>query len=329
MENQTSGAWQAWHSEDTPIRLGASSCLLGEEVRYDGGHARNRFVCDVLGTWVEWVPVCPEFEAGMGIPRPTVRVVEDDRGERMVAPSTGKDYTDAVRKVSTERVATLSDIDGYVLKKKSPSCGLERIRVYGTDGQFRRNNGVGFFALELLTRGPLRPVEVVGRLNDSPLRENSIERVFCHNRWRGLVDRGITRKGLVDFHTAHKLIVRSHNEMGYRRLGRIVASLGPRADEEVFAEYEAEFQLALQTKATKKKHTNVLQHALGYLKQLLDANEKQEILTAIEDFRRGLLPVIVPLTLLRFAINSKGVEYLQGQLYFDPHPKELMLRNHV
>ena len=327
---QASGdAWRCWHADETPISLGVSSCLLGERVRYDGAHARNRFVADVLGQWFEWVPVCPEAEVGMGIPRPTIRLVDDGDGERLVAPSTGEDFTDAMRSYARSRVEELAAIDGYVLKKKSPSCGLERLRVYGSDGHFRRKNGVGMFTQALQTRWPLLPIEEEGRLNDPILRENFIERVFCRNRWRTLVAKGLSRKALVAFHTAHKLLLRSHGEAGYRRLGQLVASFGDRPDEEVYGEYEAEFQKALRTKSTKKKHTNVMQHAMGHLKDALTPVEKQEILRAIDDFRVGLLPVVVPLTLLRFSVVKHGIEYLQGQLYFEPHPKELMLRNHV
>jgi len=265
----------------------------------------------------------------MGVPRPTVRLVEDGDGVRMIAPSNGQDFTEVMQAFSRERVESLGDIDGYVLKKNSPSCGLERLRVFGTDGHFRRKNGVGMFARTLLESWPLLPVEEEGRLNDPRLRENFIERVFCRNRWRSLVKQGPSRKRLVDFHTAHKLLLRSHSEAGYRRLGRLVASFGSRKESEVFQEYEAEFQKALHIKGTAKKHTNVLHHALGYLKHLLGPKEKQEILTAIDDFRRGLLPLIVPLTVLRFSIVKNEVDYLMGQLYFDPHPKELMLRNHV
>ncbi len=328
-ETTARGAWRDWHAEETPIRLGVSSCLLGEEVRFDGGHARDRFVKDVLGQWVEWTPVCPEYEAGMGVPRPTLRLIDDGDGERMVAPSTGRDFTADVQDFTRERVEGLGEVDGYVVKKRSPSCGLERIRIYGSDGHFRRKNGVGMFTRALMERWPLLPVEEEGRLNDARLRENFIERAFCRNRWRALVKRGLTRKRLVDFHTAHKLLLRSHNETGYHRLGRLVASFGERPDAEVFRDYEAEFQNTLRTKGTAKKHANVLQHALGHLKRTLGPTEKREILTSIEDFRRGLLPLVVPLTLLRFTIVKYDVDYLMGQLYFDPHPKELMLRNHV
>jgi uncharacterized protein YbgA (DUF1722 family) len=249
---------------------------------------------------------------------------------QLVAPSTDENFTAQMSEYAEAKVAELMqlDLDGYILKKSSPSCGLERIRVY-RNGMPLRRNARGLFAAELTERWPALPVEEEGRLNDPHLRENFIERVFARNRFRTLVGRGLTRRTLVEFHTAHKLLIRAHNETAYRRLGRLVGSAGTIGDRELFAEYELEFQGALRTKATVKKHVNVLQHALGYFKTILDAVEKREILTTIEDFRLGLLPLVVPLTLLRYNVRRHDIEYLAGQLYFEPHPKELMLRNHA
>ena len=323
------GSWANWHSEALPLRLGVSTCLLGENVRFDGGHARDRFVTDVLGQWFEWVPVCPEVEIGMGAPRPTIRLVEEADGLHLVAPSTGEDFTDRMNSFADEKIAELQglDLDGYVLKKNSPSCGLERIKVYRNDMPSRKDER-GMFVTRLLERWPALPVEEDGRLNDPRLRENFIERVFSRNRWRVLVSRGLSRRSLVEFHTAHKLLIRAHNEAAYNRMGKLVGSAGSISDAELFTQYELEFQRALTTKATVKQHVNVLQHALGYLKTALDAVEKREILSALEDYRLGMLPLVVPLTLLRYNIRRHGVDYLAGQVYFDPHPRELMLRNH-
>ncbi|MFT5049832.1 MAG: hypothetical protein ACI8QZ_001225 [Chlamydiales bacterium] len=324
------GSWDAWHEEGRPLRLGVSTCLLGEAVRFDSGHARDRFVTDTLGQWFEYVPVCPEVELGMGIPRPTIRLVDEGQGMQLVAPSTGEDFTERMAAYSAAKVAELMklDLDGYILKKNSPSCGLERIRVYRNGTPIRRNEK-GMFAAEIAKLWPALPMEEDGRLKDPGLRENFIERVFSRNRWRALVGRGLSRRSLIEFHTAHKLLIRAHNETAYRRLGRLVGSAGTMDDQQLFAEYEVEFQGALQTKATVKKHVNVLQHAIGYLKTIVNAAGKREILASIEDFRLGLLPLVVPMALLRYHIRLHGIEYLAGQLYFDPHPKELMLRNHA
>ncbi len=324
------GCWNKWHAPDQPLRLGVSTCLLGENVRFDAGHARDRFVTDTLGQWIEFVPVCPEVEIGMTIPRPAIRLVDEGNGVQLIAPSTGEEFTDQMHSYSAKRVAELQklDLDGYILKKGSPSCGMERIKTY-TKGMPSRTKQAGLFAEALMKLWPALPVEEDGRLNDPALRENFIERVFSRNRWRGLVGTGLTRRRLVEFHTAHKLLIRAHNESSYRRLGTLVGNAGKISDSELFAAYEDEFQKALSTKATTKRHVNVLQHAMGYLKNLLGPIEKRELLSSIEDFRLGLLPLIVPLSLLRYNVRRHEIEYLAGQLYFDPHPKELMLRNHV
>jgi uncharacterized protein YbbK (DUF523 family) len=274
------GRWQSWHSKDVPLRLGVSACLLGENVRYDGGHARDRFVADTLGQWFEFVPVCPEMEIGMGMSRPTVRRVEEGRGIRLVAPSTGEDFTERMLDYAGDKITELMrlDLDSYILKKGSLSCGMERIRVYRS-GMALRCNEVGLFARTLMERWPALPMEEEGRLND--------------------------------------------------RLGKLVASAGTLPDRALFVAYESEFQAALAKTATKSKHANVLYHAPGYLKRALEPREKRKLLAAIEDYRQGLLPLVVPLTLLRYEIRRHSVEYLAGQLYFDPHPKELMLRNHA
>jgi uncharacterized protein YbgA (DUF1722 family)/uncharacterized protein YbbK (DUF523 family) len=324
------GRWSAWHDPATPLRLGVSSCLLGEEVRFDGGHARSRFVSDVLGGWFELVPVCPEVEIGMGTPRPTIRLFHDGKHVRLIAPSTEEDFTDRMSSYAEKRVNELqkADLDGYILKKGSPSCGMERIRVYDEQGMHRRD-GVGMYAAVLTERWPALPVEEDGRLNDADLRENFIERVFCHNRWRSMVRRRLTRRRLVAFHTAHKLLLLSHNEAGYRRLGKLVGSAGQTPDSELFAAYETQLHHVMRTRATIKKHVNVLHHAIGFMKKTLPSPEKRDILGAIEDYGAGLIPLIVPLTLLGFNIRRYEVDYLAGQIYFNPHPKELMLRNHV
>lgn len=335
-QRQTDGAplevcsWRDWHSPDEPLRLGVSRCLLGDNVRFDGGHTRSRFVTDALGQWFNFVPVCPEVEIGMGTPRPTVRLVDEGDGMRLVAPSTGDDFTERMTSYSENRIEQLRtmDLDGFVLKKGSPSCGMERIRVFRKGMPARRNES-GLFAAELRDRWPGLPLEEEGRLNDARLRENFIERVFSRNRWRVLVSRGLSRSSLVAFHTAHKLLIRAHNEAAYQRMGQLVGSAGQMQDSELFALYELEFQQALSTKATKKKHANVLYHAMGHLKNELSPVEKREVLTSIEDYRTGLLPLLVPLSLLRYNIRRFGISYLASQLYFDPHPKELVLRNHV
>jgi len=325
------GAWSAWHGAG-PIRLGVSTCLLGEKVRYDGGHKRDAWLVDELGRWVEWVSVCPEVEIGMGIPRPSVRLVEvaADEELRMLSPDTGEDFTARMQSFAKARVAELRalELDGYVLKKNSPSCGMARVKVWGFSGP-QGKDGVGLYARELLAAWPHLPIEEEGRLCDPVLRENFVERIFCRNRWRHFVEGGRTRGRLVEFWTAHKLLVRAHDEVGYRSLGKLVGSAKKGSTDALYERFEAEFFTALAKKATTAKHTNVLQHAMGYLREFLDAGERAQLAGAIEDYHAGLLPLVVPVTLLRFQIQKHRSEYLLGQLYFDPHPKELMLRNRV
>jgi uncharacterized protein YbgA (DUF1722 family)/uncharacterized protein YbbK (DUF523 family) len=311
-----------------PLRLGISMCLLGREVRHDGGHKRDRFLTDTLGQWVEWVPVCPEVELGLGIPREPIRLEGTAASPRLVAPASGTDHTAAMTRFARARVEQLAGLGlaGYVLKKDSPSCGMERVRVHGRRAVAR--TGVGMFARALMERLPLLPVEEEGRLHDPRLRENFIERAFAYARWQNALA-GMTRARLVAFHTAHKLLLMAHDPEAYRRLGRLVARLRARPLGELVTLYGTGFMEALRTLTTPGRHANVLEHMLGYLTDDLPRAERQELVGLIRDHRRGFVPLVVPLTLVKHHVSRLGVEYLAGQVYLDPHPKELMLRNHV
>jgi len=315
-------------------RLGVSACLLGKKVRYDGGHKRNEFCADVLDPFVEWVPVCPEVEVGMTTPRPSVRLVGRTEAPRMVAERTGEDWTGRMAALVEARVEALAglDLSGFVTKKDSPSCGMARVRVYPEprDGKavVPRRDGVGLFTRRLMERLPLLPVEEEGRLNDPPLRESFIERIFAYTRWKALAAGGLTRGGLVAFHTAHKLALLAHSPDAYRKLGKIVAAAKGRPIREVGDEYGALFMAALTRPATRGRHVNVLQHMAGYFKDL-PKEDRRELEEVIRDFSRGHVPLVVPLTLLRSQVRRHAVDYLAGQTYLDPDPKELMLRNHA
>jgi len=316
-------------SSRRPIRIGISACLLGQQVRFDGGHKRDAFLTETFGRFVEWVPVCPEVECGLGTPREAMRLVRADRDVRLVTVKTAVDLTPTMRRFARSRVAALAaeDLSGYVLKKDSPSCGLERVKVYDR-GQSTRS-GRGLFAEALVEAFPYLPVEEEGRLADPRLRDNFVERVFAYWRVRGLFARRWTLGELVRFHTAHKLLLLAHSPEAYRRLGRLVARARTMGRRDLERSYVATFMQALATLATARRHTNVLQHIAGYLKNLLDAASKQELGDTIEDYRRGLVPLVVPLTLVRHYVRVYDLTYLSGQLYLEPHPKELMLRNHV
>ena len=312
-------------------RIGISACLLGDEVRFDGGHKRDPFLTDVLGPHVEWVRVCPEVEVGMGTPRETLRLVRDGESQiRMQTTRTAVDHTAAMERWSRRRLEQLADEDlsGYVLKKDSPSCGMERVKVFDSHGMPQRN-GRGIFAAALLDRFPNLPVEEEGRLSDPVLRENFIERVFAFRRLRGLFAARWTAGHVVAFHTAHKMTLLAHSTTNYRQLGQLVAAAARMPRGSFRSEYEAQFMATLRIPATTRRHTNVLMHMAGHLKKLLDHVSKAELGTTIDEYRRGLVPLIVPLTLLRHHVRVHDVAYLAGQTYLEPHPRELMLRNRV
>jgi uncharacterized protein YbgA (DUF1722 family)/uncharacterized protein YbbK (DUF523 family) len=321
------------YSSDEPIRIGVSSCLLGAKVRFDGGHKRSDFLVETLGNFVEFVPTCPEVEIGLGIPRPTLRLVRDGKsgGEvRLITEKTGADQTDKMNSYAQRRVSALEpeELSGYVLKKNSPSCGMERVRVYGPSGM-PTHDGAGLFAAALMRRYPTLPVEEEGRLSDPQLRENFVERVFAYRRLRSFFASRWTMGGLVQFHTAHKLILMAHSPRDYRELGRFVAEAKPLARDEISNRYELAFMGALKKLATTARHTNVLQHMLGYLRGHLDDAGRVELAGLIEDYRRLLVPLVVPVAFFRHYVRKFDIEYLRGQVYLEPHPKELMLRNHV
>lgn len=314
----------------TPLRLGISRCLLGEEVRFDGGHKRDRFLTDVLGRYVEWVPVCPEVEAGLGTPREAMRLVGGPHHLRLVTIKSGRDHTRAIETMARNRLQELEGLGlcGYVFKKDSPSCGVERVRTYNEHGM-PNQHGVGLFAGAFLERFPLIPVEEEGRLCDARLRENFIERVFCYRRWQDLVQSGISRQSVVRFHTIHKYLLLAHSAQHHRLLGRLVAQVNEYRPKDLALRYGELFMQALATKATVRKHVNVLQHIVGHFKGRLHGQEKAELVGVIGDYHRGLTPLIVPLTLIKHYVRIFDVPYIRDQVYLTPHPKELMLRNHV
>ncbi len=313
-----------------PIRIGISACLLGHKVRYDGGHKRDRYVTDTLGKYFDWVPVCPEVELGLGTPRETMRLERSKDGIRLVVAKDGCDLTESMREYASERLEKLAaeDLCGFVLKSDSPSCGMESVRVYRKGGTPARN-GRGLFAEALLERFPHLPVEEEGRLCDTVLRENWVERVFAFRRLRTLWRRAWTLGDLVEFHAANKLAILAHCPSAYESLGRIVARAGSLPAPKLEERYHSEFMDALRVIATRGRHVNVLQHMAGYFKQQLDRDSRQELAGLIGDYRRGALPLIVPVTLIKHYVRRFGIQYLAAQTYLNSHPKELALRNHV
>jgi uncharacterized protein YbgA (DUF1722 family)/uncharacterized protein YbbK (DUF523 family) len=313
------------------IRIGISSCLLGEAVRYNGAHKRDSYLNDILGAFVDFVPVCPEVEIGMPVPREPIRLqAATGSAVRLVGTNSGQDHTQAMKKFTRDKVRELGTLglSGYVLKKDSPSCGMERVRVYEGSGRPRKS-GRGMFAQGLMDQLPELPVEEEGRLHDARLRENFLERVFAYRRVQDLFSRRWSVGDLVRFHTAEKLLLMAHSPVIYRQLGRLVADCKATARAELQKSYRSLFMAAMQKQATTRRHVNVLQHIQGYFKRTASAVDRRELEEVIQTFRLGLVPLIVPITLVRHFVRVHEAEYLQGQTYLEPHPKELMLRNHV
>lgn len=323
-------------------RIGISACLLGQPVRFDAGHKRDPFLVETFGAHVEWVTVCPEVEAGFGTPRESMRLVLTspqvrERGGRfdpeaiaLVLNKQGTDVTERLRSYAVKKAAALAaaDLSGFVLKKDSPSCGMERVKVYTMEGPGERG-GRGLFAEALMARLPNLPVEEEGRLGDPRLRENFVERVFAYRRLRTLFESRWTIGQVVQFHTAHKLTLMAHSPVAYQQIGRLVAAAKGRPRPEFASEYQEQFMRALAIVATPKRHANVLQHMFGYFSDSIDADARTELLSLIEEHRQLKVPLVVPMTLIRHYVRRLKVDYLLSQTYLEPHPRELSLRNHV
>ncbi|MBA4396789.1 MAG: DUF1722 domain-containing protein [Syntrophus sp. (in: bacteria)] len=313
------------------ITLGISACLLGENVRYDGGHKHDRFLTDTLGKYVTYRPVCPEVECGLGVPRESMRLVGNIESPRLVTIRTRQDHTERMIRWARRRVAALEqeNLCGFIFKSDSPSSGMERVKVY-PEGGMPEKKGVGIFARIFMEHFPLIPAEEEGRLHDPLIRENFIERIFTLKRWVESARNGRSRGRLVDFHTRHKLLILAHSEKHERIMGRMVAQGGDKSSlDGVYAQYETLLMEALRLKATAKKNANVLQHMMGYFKQQLSADEKQELQEVIDQYRLGYLPLIVPVTLIGHYVRKYDQPYLKMQVYLHPHPLDLQMRNHV
>ncbi len=311
------------------ITIGVSSCLLGENVRYDGGHKRDSYITDTLGRFFHFVSVCPEVECGLPVPREAMRLEGDLAAPRLMTGRTRRDLTDQMLVWRRTKVLELEreELCGFIFKKNSPSSGLYRVKVYN-DGMPAKN-GSGLFAAELVRHFPFLPVEEEGRLNDPVIRENFLERVFSYRRLLDFLADAPDPAALVEFHTAHKLLLMSHSVTLYRDLGSLVAHAREMEWSTVLDTYREQFMKALAQHATVKKQTNVLMHIMGYFKRHLTHREKEELLEVINRYHDQLAPLIVPLTLISHYVRKYDEPYLKRQIYLSPHPAELMLRNHV
>jgi uncharacterized protein YbgA (DUF1722 family)/uncharacterized protein YbbK (DUF523 family) len=312
------------------IKLGISTCLLGENVRYDGGHKLDHFLTDTLGQYVEYVPVCPEVECGLPIPRESMHLEGDPEAPRLVTSRTHEDKTKQMVKWAKMRIVELEKegLCGFIFKSNSPSSGMERVKIYNEKGMPVKK-GVGMFAMIFMEHFPLIPVEEDGRLHDPKLRENFVERIFAMKRWREFLGKKWSMGSLVDFHTRNKLLILSHSQKHYKMMGKLVAGGKVMAITKLYREYEGLLMEALTLKTTVKKNSNVLQHMMGYFKKQLSSDEKQEILEIIHQYLEGYVPLIVPVTLMNHYIRKYKQPYLSMQTYLNPHPTALQLRNHV
>lgn len=316
-------------TETGKIRLGIAKCLLGENVRYDGTAKLDRYLRDTLGQYVEWVPVCPEVETGMPIPREPIRLVGDVDSPRLVGRQSGEDWTERMQTWGATRLEELEKLDlcGYVFKYGSPSSGMARVKVYNDKGM-PRHDGVGMWARMVMDRFPHLPFEDDGRLHDPLLRENFVSRVFTLKRWREQMADGYSVGKLIEFHTAHKMMILAHNVEIYRAMGKVVAAAAD-IGEGVYTQYFELLFKALTYKHTVKKNVNVLSHAVGYFKKDLVSSEKQELLELIDQYHKQLVPLIVPIAMINHYVRKYEKDYLAKQHYLTPYPAELMLRNHV
>ncbi|MDD9957921.1 MAG: DUF523 and DUF1722 domain-containing protein [Gammaproteobacteria bacterium] len=311
------------------IPVGISSCLLGERVRYDGGHKGHSYITKTFGNYFEFKQFCPEVSIGLGIPRKPIRLWRDQQKQiRCVSVDDPElDYTDALADCGNEQRAWQKQLCGYILKKDSPSCGMERVKIW--DDVMPIREGVGIYAQRLIENFPWLPIEEEGRLGDAILRENFVQRVFAMYRWHQMLANGLNVAALVDFHARHKLIIMSHDPVRYQELGQLVATTTKANINNHADSYLLSFMAALKLRATRGKHMNVLQHIQGYLKNSLDADDKQELVQTFEKYRLGQLPLIVPITLLNHFFRKFPNEYIANSWYMNPYPAELKLQNEI
>jgi uncharacterized protein YbgA (DUF1722 family)/uncharacterized protein YbbK (DUF523 family) len=311
------------------INLGISSCLLGQQVRFDGGHKRDAYILGTLSDYFDFIPICPEVAVGLPVPRSPIRLVQHGEAIRVVGVRNPVvDVTEELHRYGKETAARLSSVSGYILKKGSPSCGMERVKVYDELGR-TIGKASGAFAYSLRKVLPLLPVEEEGRLGDARLRENFIMRVFVYHRWQQMLAAGLSVARLQQFHADHKYLVMAHNQAAYKRMGRMLADVSADEVKVVSCLYMEELMMALQRPASRRQHVNVLQHLLGYLKRSLDSADKAEMLEVIGQYGDGIVPLIVPITLLRHHFRRHPHDYIERQVYLTPHPQELMLHNLV
>ncbi|MBV4477241.1 MULTISPECIES: YbgA family protein [Pseudomonas] len=312
-----------------PPKIAISACLMGAEVRYNGGHKESRLCTRTLAEYFEFVAVCPEVAIGLGIPREPIRLVgHPDHPEAVGTVDSAVNVTRPLADYGQKMVGELDDICGYIFMQQSPSCGLERVKVYHSNGA-PHGNGRGIYAQAFCAGHPDLPVEEAGRLNDPVLRENFISRVFAYSDWQRVLRQGLSRRALTEFHSRYKYLLMAHNPVQYKVLGNLLGSMGQDDPVELGPRYFSQLMQALSTCATRRTHTNVLQHISGYLKRAISAEDKQEMQHVIGQYRHGIVPLVVPLTLLKHHFRQHPDPYIAQQVYLQPHPENLSLRNAI
>ncbi|MHA6963497.1 YbgA family protein [Zobellella denitrificans] len=306
------------------IRIGVSGCLVGQQVRFDGGHKRSDFCTEELARFVEFVPLCPEMAIGLGTPRPSIRLV-NQAGEVRALTARGEDLTERLQAYGRDMAVRLGGVSGYILCAKSPSCGMERVRVYHDSGKGNAKEGIGLYAAELMRALPLLPLEEDGRLQDPVLRENFVTRIYAFHDWQCLLHRGLTPSRLIAFHSRYKYLLMAHHRDSYQALGLLLSDLSGGVGQKADA-YIAGMMTALARRASRRGHTNVLQHLQGYFKHQLSSRQRQALARTIHQYREGELPLLAPITLFRHYLEEHPNDYLRQQVYLNPHPEALRLR---
>lgn len=313
------------------IPIAISSCLLGNKVRFDGGHKQSKYCLNTLSDWFDYQPVCPEMGIGMPAPRPPIRLIEDDDKDIRVVQVDDHSYdvTDELKAFAKEKLHDLNDVCGYIVIRNSPSCGMERVKVYHQNGNPAGRSDRGVYINEIMNERPELPVEEEGRLQDAKLRENFITRVFAYQDFKNSVKSQPSVNALVKFHSRYKYLVMAHSYAGYKSLGRLVANNDDLGLDDLVITYEKELMLVLKKLANAKSHSNVLYHIMGYLKEDLTSQAKQELIQVVEQYRKGIVTLIAPITLINHYIKQFGNDYIARQAYLNPHPVELGLRNYI
>ena len=311
-------------------KIAISACLLGAEVRFNGGHKESRLCSQALSEHFDFVPLCPEVAIGLGIPRQPIRLVGDSAKPQAVGSvDSTLDVTHALHDYGASMAATHTDICGYIFMQKSPSCGLERVKVYQDGGRPAELSGRGIYANAFCAAHPDLPAEEDGRLNDPVLRENFLTRVYAYSAWQDLLKAGLTRRSLTEFHARYKYLLMAHHPVQYKTLGNLLGSLGKNPPQAIAGQYFSELMQALKQCATRRTHSNVLRHLSGYLKKSISAADKQEMQQIIDQYLHGIVPLVVPLTLLKHHFRLHPDPYIARQVYLQPHPENLSLRNAI